>query len=223
VLLRIAAEVLGDSDVVSLTADTPLLAGFYRKHICRVCETLGIHSIFVPVNILSFDEFTRNTERRCYFCKKEMYSRLITEAHARDCKTVMDGTSTDDLSEDRPGLVAACETGIIHPFVENGMGRIEINELGLLLGALKHPSDSCLATRIPAGIPIGYGLLALIEEMEAPLRPLVKGRFRVIFCAERLRVNYSAVDENLIAEKLNHMKRISENSGYEIELIRLDN
>lgn len=222
VLLRLAAEVLGIKDVISLTADTPLLAGFYRNHIQRVVKTLGIQSIFVEIDMLEVDEFTRNSEKRCYFCKKEMYRRLKEEAYNRGCRTVMDGTSTDDLNEHRPGLVAAGEAGIIHPFVEAGMGRIKISEFGYFLGALKHPSDSCLATRIPAGVRIESGLLALIEEMEAPLRPFVKGRFRVTILEDRLLVNYSSVDEKLIAENLNRMTKISDKSGYDIELRRQD-
>ena len=218
VLLRSAVRVLGTSNVVSLTADTVLLADFYRRHILSVAEELCIEPLFVPLNPLSSSEFTQNTDKRCYICKKEIYSSLKAEALARGCITVMDGTNTDDLNEYRPGLAAAAETGIVHPFLEARMGKSEIAKLGILFGVRVYPSDSCLATRIPHGETITSGLLTLIESMEAPLRPSVQGRFRVTVENGRLHINYSVVDEKLVKDNLRQLKRIAEESGYEIEL-----
>ena len=222
VLLRSAVSVLGTSNVVSLTADTRLLADFYRRHILSVTEELCIEPLFVPLNPLSSREFTQNTDKRCYICKKEIYSSLKAEALARGCITVMDGTNTDDLNEYRPGLAAAAETGIVHPFLEACMGKSEIAKLGVLFGVREYPSDSCLATRIPRGEMITSELLSLIESMEAPLRPCVIGRFRVIVETGSLHINYSAVDEKLVENSLGELKRIAEKSGYEIELHLLD-
>ena len=218
VLLRSAVSVLGTSNVFPFTADTELLAAFYRKHIRSIDEELSIETVFVPVDLMSCREFTQNTDMRCYICKKELYARLKAEAVARGCDTVMDGTNTDDLSEHRPGLAAAAEMGIVHPFLEACMGKENIAELGALLGAGECPSDSCLATRIPRGIMITSGLLTLIESMEAPLRPSVKGRFRVIVGIGSLHIHYSVIDELLIENSLDELKRIAEKSGYEIEL-----
>ncbi len=221
ILLRTAALVLGAANVVSLTADTRLLAGFYRRHILSVTEELGVESVLVPLDLLSCREFTQNTDNRCYICKKELYTRLKGKAIALGCKTVMDGTSTDDLNEYRPGLAAAAETGTAHPFLEACMGRSDIAELGAFLGIREYPSDSCLATRIPLGEMITSELLTLIERMEAPLRASVKGRFRVVAGTGRLLVNYSAVDEKMVENCLEQLKRIAEKSGYGIELHRM--
>ncbi|NOQ21568.1 MAG: TIGR00268 family protein [Candidatus Aegiribacteria sp.] len=222
VLLRSAVRVIGASNVVPLTADTELLAGFYRRHILSVAEELCVEPLFVPLDPLSCREFARNTDMRCYICKKGLYTSLKAEALARGCITVMDGTNTDDLNEYRPGLAAAAETGIAHPFLEACMGRSDITELGVFLGVREYPSDSCLATRIPRGQMITSELLTLIESMEAPLRPSVKGRFRVIVGTGSLHINYSVVDEKLVENNLGQLKRIAEKSGHEIELHRLD-
>ncbi len=222
VLLGAAVRILGVSNVVSLTADTGLLAEFYRKHIAGAAAGFGIDPIFVPLNILASEEFLLNTDKRCYFCKKKLYTRLMAEAIALGCTAVMDGTNMDDLGEYRPGLIAADETGIVHPFVEASMGRREIIELGNFLGIMKLPSDSCLATRIPSGKRISSELLSLIERMEAPLRPLARGRFRVVEGYGRLHVNYSPIDEKPVEENLSLLKQIAEKSGYTLELNRLE-
>ncbi len=222
VLLRSAVSVLGASNLVPLTADTRLLAGFYRRHILSVAGELQVEPLFVSLDLLSCREFTQNTDMRCYICKKELYTRLVAAAVAKGCRTVMDGTNTDDLSEHRPGLAAAAETGIVHPFLEACMGKDDIAELGTFLGARDYPSDSCLATRIPHGEMITSELLTLIESMEAPLRPSVKGRFRVTLGTGRLHIYYSVIDELLVEKSLGQLKRIAEKSGYEIELHLLE-
>ncbi len=224
VLLRFAVEVLGASSILSLTADTELLAGFYREHIRSVTGELGVEPLLVPLNLLSIEKFAVNSDRRCYVCKNELFTRLKAEAVSRGCKTVMDGSSTDDLNEYRPGLAAAAETGIVHPFIEAGMSRKDISEKGTFLGIREedHPSDSCLATRIPHRERITSELLRLIEKMEAPLRSSVKGRFRVRIGTGRLLVNFSAVDEKLVGEHLEQLKRIAEESGYGIQLDQLN-
>ncbi len=222
VLLRSAVRVLGASNIFPFTADTKMLAAFYRGHILGVGEELAVETVFVPMDLMSCGEFIQNTDIRCYICKKEIYTGLKAAAVARGCNTVMDGTNTDDLSEHRPGLAAAAEMGIVHPFLEACMGKDDIAELGALLGARYCPSDSCLATRIPHGEMITTELLTLIESMEAPLRPSVKGRFRVTAGTGRLHIYYSAIDEKQVKNSLGQMKRIAERSGQEIELHLLE-
>ena len=221
-LLRSAVQVLGTSNVLPLTADTGLLAEFYRRHILSVAEELNIDPLFVHLNPLSSSEFTQNTDKRCYICRKKLYKSLKAEALARGCITVMDGTNTDDLNEYRPGLAAAAEMGIVHPFLEACMGKSEIAELGAFLGVRDYPSDSCLATRIPRGIMITSELLTLIESMEAPLRPYVKGKFRVTVETGSLYINYSMIDEKLVEDNLGQLKRIAKKSGYGIELHQIE-
>ena len=224
VLMRSAVKILGTSSVVSLTADTELLAGFYREHIRIVTGELGVEPLFVPLKLLTTEEFAVNSDKRCYICKKELFARLKAKAVSHGCKTVMDGSSTDDLNESRPGLIAAAEIGIVHPFIEARMSRKDIARMGASLGIREedHPSDSCLATRIPVEERITSELLHLIEKMEAPLRPSVRGRFRVRTGRGRLLVNYSAIDKKLIEEYLEQLKQIAEESGYDVQLHQLD-
>ncbi len=61
VLLRAATGVLDPENVISLTADSPFLAGFYRNSIKRVATEIGIESIFVIVNPLDNPDFIKNT------------------------------------------------------------------------------------------------------------------------------------------------------------------
>ena len=70
-----------------------------------------------------FDDprYRANPVDRCYFCKSNLYDRIrsVTEG------TVASGTNLDDLGDYRPGLKAAAERGVVHPFVEAGIDKAD--------------------------------------------------------------------------------------------------
>ena len=71
-----------------------------------------------------------------------------------------------DLNDFRPGLDAAKEANIHHPFILAKIGKKMIRELAsdLGLGELSElPSSPCLASRVETGIPITPVLLNKID------------------------------------------------------------
>lgn len=226
VLLRAAAEAMEPGTVVPLTARSALLADFYVHRVMEVCSRLKLEPVFVDLDLLKVPGLVENGPDRCYLCKKELYGRLGRRARAMGCDSVMDGTSVDDLGEHRPGLAAAEEEGIHHPFVEAGMGREAIAFLGLRLGTREedNPSDSCLATRIPGGTPITIELLELVERMEAPVRPFVRGRFRVRLDEgmKYLTVEYESRDRETVTRHLHRLRQCALSYGMSVELRRTD-
>lgn len=215
ILLRAAADVLDSENVISLTADSPFLAGFYRDSIQRVTTEIGIESIFVDVNPMNNPAFVSNTPERCYICKREVYGKLKEEARSLGFTAVMDGTNTDDQEEYRPGLEAAAEYGIIHPFIKAGMGKADIGRMAVASAVCGKviPSDSCLATRVVEGHSITLELVELVEKMEAPLRPLVQGRFRVRTDGYKFTVIYSETDSDVVEKHHEELLGIAKAAG----------
>jgi uncharacterized protein len=87
---------------------------------------------------------------------------------------LFDGTNCDDLQQGengRPGLRAIAELGVQTPLADCGLNKAEIRELSCELGLAtwNQPSDSCLATRIPAGMRITAERLAQVTAMEQVL------------------------------------------------------
>ncbi len=216
ILLRAAADVLDPENVISLTADSPFLAGFYRDSIQRVASEIGIESVFVNVNPMNDPAFIDNTSERCYICKRKVYGILKEKARSLGYTAVMDGTNTDDLEECRPGLEAAGECGILHPFLEAGVGKADIRRMAVALSVCGTviPSDSCLATRIVEGHSITLELVELVEKMEAPLRPLVQGKLRVRTDGNMLTVRYSEIDSDVVEKHRQELLDIAEAAGY---------
>jgi len=112
--------------------------------------------------------YRANPIDRCYYCKSNLYAR-IREATA---DTIASGTNRDDLDDFRPGLAAAAERGVVHPYVEAAIGKAEIYALAASLGLAdleRLPAQPCLASRVETGIAIAASDLAFIDDVESRL------------------------------------------------------
>ncbi|MCF4128479.1 adenine nucleotide alpha hydrolase [Methylobacterium sp. SyP6R] len=109
--------------------------------------------------------YRENPVNRCFFCKTNLYGaiRQVTD------RQMVSGANLDDLGEYRPGLDAAREHGVRHPFVEAGFSKAMVRALArdLGLGAVAElPAAPCLSSRVETGIRIEPETLAFIHAVE---------------------------------------------------------
>lgn len=125
--------------------------------------------------------FRANEPDRCYHCKTELFSLLRTVADARGLRWVADGSNVDDLSDHRPGALAAREYGVVSPLRDVGMSKADVREVSrmLELPTWDKPSMACLASRFPYGTAITEGDLHRVAAAENGLRSLGLRQFRV--------------------------------------------
>jgi uncharacterized protein len=131
-------------------------------------------------------DYQRNPANRCYYCKSNLYSSIGRHTGL----PIASGTNLDDLQDYRPGLLAATEQQVIHPFVDAGINKAGVRQLAGTIGlhALSElPASPCLSSRITTGIAIDADLLPLIDEAEEALRKLLDhaGRDSAIRCRIR--------------------------------------
>ena len=218
VLLRAAADVLGSANIIAFTAVTPFIAKYYTEIVKASAEELNIKLIQVLLDPLEITHIKANTAMRCYHCKKAIYSTIKAEALRENITILADGTNLDDIREHRPGLQAASELNIQHPFKNAGMNKADIRNLGGLLNMSNpgRPSDSCLATRIPEQIPITESTLSLISAVEQPLRPFVKGRLRARISDKQITLDYQSIDKELVKTQAQELQAIVSESDYSL-------
>ena len=113
-----------------------------------------------------------NPADRCYFCKTNLYDRI------RDLTphVIASGANLDDLGDFRPGLLAAAERQVVHPFIEAGIGKAAIRGVARALGlddVAELPAQPCLASRVETGIAIDADDLAFVDMVETRLTPFV--------------------------------------------------
>ncbi|ORE91972.1 PP-loop domain-containing protein [Stappia sp. 22II-S9-Z10] len=122
-------------------------------------------------------DYRANPVNRCYFCKSRLYGAIDAVIRAAAGGAVASGTNMDDLGDYRPGLAAAEEKRVRHPFVEAAIDKRLVRALaaaeGLAFAAL--PAQPCLSSRVETGIAIQPADLAFIDTLEARLRGALAG------------------------------------------------
>ncbi len=194
-VLHAAVESLGLKRVIAVTADSPSLARRELEEAKALTAKLGVRHVIILSQELENPNYSQNDSDRCYYCKKSFYCELLTQApvivstvhgeqssgSATDSWLIVDGANADDLRDIRPGLRAAAEAGVAHPFVECGFGKDEVRKLSLHCGlpTWDKPEMACLASRIQNSTQVSANKLAMVEQAEESLRSLGFSNLRV--------------------------------------------
>jgi len=200
-LLKAAQEVLGRR-VLAVTACSPTYPQRELRAAEEMARSLGVRFLFLSTGELSYPEFSSNPPDRCYWCKKELFTRLWEIAQEQGIHFILDGTNFDDRDDLRPGRRAAREAGVRSPLLEVGLSKEEIRALSRKLGlsTWDKPSLACLASRIPYGIPITPEVLARINEAEEFLLSLGLHQVRVRHHQEIARIEVESQDESRVIQ-----------------------
>ena len=169
-VLKVAYDTLG-SKAAAVTAISPTFPAIELETVRRVSAEIGAPLRLVKTDQLRMDAFVRNDATRCYHCKTDLYELLGQIQQVAGLGTIVDGTNTDDLSDDRPGIQAARGLGVRSPLVEANIGKDEIRSLAKQLGLSNwdKAAAACLSSRIPRGISITRAKLSRVEQAEAML------------------------------------------------------
>ncbi len=114
-------------------------------------------------------DYLRNPANRCYFCKTNLYRTI----RPRGRSTVVSGANLDDLGDYRPGLDAAREWRVRHPYVEASVDKAAVRQIAHGLGledVADLPSSPCLSSRVETGIAIEGDVLGAIDAAERYVR-----------------------------------------------------
>jgi len=121
------------------------------------------------------ERYRQNPVNRCYFCKSHLYETmsLQSEQARAQNRVLCSGTNLDDLSDFRPGLLAARTFAVRHPYVEAGLRKSDVRTLARSLGLTDLadlPAAPCLSSRVETGIRIEPGDLRAVHEVESAAR-----------------------------------------------------
>lgn len=169
------------ADIRPYFIKSPFQPQFELEDAQRLCVLCGVHLKIIEADTLSDVRIAENTEQRCYYCKKLLFSLLTQRAEEDGYTFVIDGTNASDRASDRPGMKALEELGIRSPLRECGITKTDVRTLSkkARLFTWNKSSYACLATRIPCGTPIREEKLRLIEKSENALARLGFTDFRI--------------------------------------------
>jgi uncharacterized protein len=155
--------------------------------------------------------YRSNPVNRCFYCKTNLYGALVPRTAAQ----IVAGTNLDDLGEYRPGLDAARNHGVRHPFVEAGIDKNTVRAIARhldLADVADLPSAPCLSSRIETGIAIDPDMLRLVHAAELLVSKSLAPR--TVRCRVRAKGVVIELDEqNLAALDGNAREALRDNVG----------
>lgn len=172
-LLLCEARRLG-ADVKAYFVKGPFQPQFELEDARRLAKELGAEMEVIETDVLALPEVAENGPRRCYYCKRAIFSLIFERARRDGYETVIDGTNASDQVDDRPGMQAIAELGVLSPLRMCGVTKAQVRELSAEAGLFtaRKPSYSCLATRVPTGTAITREALEKVERGEEALREM---------------------------------------------------
>lgn len=146
--------------------------------LARLC---GLPLTVLEVDVLSDPQVAANSARRCYFCKRALFSAIAQAAKEDGLSLIADGTNASDQADDRPGMAPLAELGVRSPLRECGLTKADVRRLSREAGlpTWDKPAYACLATRVPTGTPLSADQLHRVELGEAVLSDLGFWDFRL--------------------------------------------
>lgn len=99
---------------------------------------------------------------------------VLAPIAAVDGATVVLGVNLDDLTDHRPGQVAAADRGARFPLADAGLTKADVRDLSRSLGlrTWDKPAAACLASRVPYGTEVTVSVLSVVDRAEAALRAM---------------------------------------------------
>jgi len=171
VLLAVALETLGPSQVLAVIADSPSLARTELADAMKVAQSLGAVLQVLATEELEDPRYRANTGDRCYWCKEQLFTFAAPLAQQRGWALAY-GENADDVGEHRPGAESAQQRGVLAPLRAAGWRKIHVRAFAAErnLSVAEKPAAPCLASRVAVGVPVDLETLERIETMEQQLR-----------------------------------------------------
>ena len=202
--LLLAACQKANAPVKVITCSTPLVPAFEKEDVVRLAEELNFEVNFLELNPLELPEFCLNDGKRCYHCKKFLFTAMQEKATSLGCACLLDGANLDDLGDYRPGMQATKELKVISPLLECGFTKADVRALAekYKLSIAAKPAYACLASRIAYGEAVTLEKLASVERAEAALKTLGLHDVRVRCHNNLARVEVTQAEIELASTKL---------------------
>jgi len=214
-----AATLSGLDDILAVTGQSESLPEQELSFAKEVAGSLNVKHKIIVTKELNNDNYAENPPDRCYYCKKELFTRLSDIASRENYFYVLDGTNADDAYDRRPGRRAGGENGVKSPLLDAGLSKNEIREISKDLGlpTWDKPATPCLSSRFPYGHKITAEGLLRVDRAESFIRGFGIKELRVRSHSNVARIevhpgDFSKLTENTAREKIvNFLKSL----GYE--------
>ena len=183
-------------------AKTPAVPKKHTEQLKAIAHDAGADLKIITPSEFQDERYLENTIDRCFYCKSNLFEDI--RRNFPDA-IILTGANRDDLDDFRPGLKAAADFNVQHPFIEAGYRKNDIRLLAGILGLSElasAPSSPCLSSRIFTGTRISSVVLGKIEEVEDMLTTAIgTGNHRCRYGIGKVVLEIDPVKRNLINDE----------------------
>lgn len=163
--LAIVAGRLAEADFEMFHALSPAVPADATARVRAYATREGWRLKEITAGEFNDPHYRANPVNRCFYCKSNLYDTVCAQTE----KTVLSGTNRDDLRDYRPGLEAARDHDVCHPYLVARIDKAAVRAIArhLELGDLADlPAAPCLSSRVETGLRIECDQLAFIDAVE---------------------------------------------------------
>lgn len=195
-LAAIAVQTLGAENVLAVTGRSAAYPMVQRDTALECARRFGIPHLEIETDELADERYTANPSNRCYYCKSELWPKLVAVAYERGLRAVLDGSNADDAGDYRPGFAAARENDVRSPLLEAGLTKADVRTLSARMGlpTWDQPAAPCLSSRLPYGVAVTPERLRVVERAEDIMRGLGFRELRVRHHDDCLRIELALAE-----------------------------
>ncbi|MCX7705819.1 MAG: ATP-dependent sacrificial sulfur transferase LarE [bacterium] len=223
-LLRSAVDCLGKENVAAFIEKAEVYPLEEIKFAVNFAKSIGVKVFTYFSSKLSDKKFVDNSKERCFYCKKDLFSKMSKIAKNNGFNAIADGSNFDDLSDYRPGNRAKTIYGVISPLQMAELNKRDIRNLSRKIGlpTWNKPQMACLASRIPYGQKITKERLKRISNAEQYLK---KSGFNIVRVRDYGNLCRIEVDTSEIQKLIQLREKIVQNFrkiGYQYITVDLE-
>jgi len=177
-VLKLVSEHLPLENILAVTCVNSHVFRYEIENARLIADTICIN--WKPFYIDYDDNFIKNGEEKCYYCKKSILAHINIIKESEKFDVIFDGTNLDDLNDYRPGVKAISEYNVLSPLKELRLTKADSFQIvNKVFKNIYFHDESCIATRI-LNKHIQTEDIVKIEKIEDKLRDTYPGiRVRV--------------------------------------------
>lgn len=214
-LLWACTKFLSKNCIKAVTFNSPTTPRRELERAIQTANLLQVEHIIIDAPEMEEELFKRNDSLRCYYCKRSRLAYLKNYLGNLSA-TLLDGSHLDDLKEDRPGMKALKELGVISPLLETGWDRSLLASQcrAYDLPFTERPTESCLATRIKTGQQLDPELLERLDKLEEACLTLGISLVRARYNNGEIRLEVKREEMVLAFEKREGIAKVAHDMGF---------
>lgn len=226
-VLAAAAKIALDGEVLAVTANSPNLPPGELENAKHIAKKIGVKHLIIKTNELGNKDFIMNSPMRCYYCKKELISKLQRIAEKENKAAIVDGLNADELNQYRPGSRALSEKGVLTPLADVGLSKKEVREIAKILvpDVADKPQMACLSSRISYDQKITKEKLIRVGKAEKKIRGLTgirQLRVRDHGNIARIEVAIDEANKMLNLDSMNKIAKKLKSLGYRYVVLDME-